>query len=102
MQTEWRTLIEEAVAEYKVNLMELSPINYEEEMHQIANTKNAHVLEKLSWDEDDTVRLMVAKNTNTPVETLRRLVDDLDDQVSATASDTLETIMYGTTEEEAE
>ena len=51
-------------------------------------------------DEDDTVRLMVAKNINTPVETLRNLENDLDDQVSAAASDTLESVLYGIKDEE--
>lgn len=98
MNKSFRELVSEAVKNFNSTLTEFGEISYEEEMRAILNTKNTAALEKLSWDEDDTVRLMVAKNTNTPVEVLKRLADDLDDQVSIEASDTLEKVLYGITD----
>lgn len=97
---DFRTLVTEAYGEFKTKMAEWGEISYQEEMEHILNSTNAEYLQSLSMDEDDTVRLMVAKNINTPVETLRNLENDLDDQVSAAASDTLESVLYGIKDEE--
>ncbi len=97
---DFRTLATEAYGEFKNKMVEWSGIDYQEEMMSIARSKNKEELTRLSDDDDQCVRLMVASNKNTPIEVLQNLKDDLDDQVSATAEDTLEKILYNIPDED--
>lgn len=97
---DFRTLVTEAYGEFKTKMAEWGGIDYKEEMMSIARSKNKEELTKLSDDDDQCVRLMVASNRNTPIEVLQNLKDDLDDEVSATAEDTLEKILYNIPDED--